>query len=362
MSFPLAVVNAAFAELWVCRGGSPVVRRRAAAGLLTAIVLMASALLYGWSRIRTLPAELLRPRAVPIAVLQANLDLGTQWRPDLYGENLDIYLKLTREVLEGSDPPAVVFWPESAMTFFLSDEPAYRSAIARVLHPAKVQLIAGGPRVAHLRDAPPQYFNSTFLLGPTGEVIAWQDKTKLLPFAEYFPFQRLDLLRRNFGRARQFSPGENRAALPSVAGNAGVVVCNEAMYPEPASDRVAAGAEILISPSNDSWFSSLKYSLQAFDIARLRAVEQRRYLVRASTSGPSAIVDPLGRVIEQTEPFAHARLSGGVRPLRALSVYHRIGDAFAIACGIAALLACAHGARQRGAMAESARDAREASS
>lgn len=227
------------------------------------------------------------------------------------------------------------------MTFFLLDEPSYRNALGRVLAPAGVQLIAGGPRtIAADRDGDPEYFNTTFLIAPTGAVLEWQDKMKLLPFAEYFPLESIDLLKRDFGQARQFTPGEARPPLPSVAGRAGVVVCNEAMYPEVARERVSAGAEYLVNPANDSWFGALKYSLQAFDIATWRAVEQRRYLVRTSTAGPSGVVDPLGRRLVVTSPFAREWVAGAVRATRMTTLYHAIGDLLAVLCMAITLVAC----------------------
>jgi apolipoprotein N-acyltransferase len=227
------------------------------------------------------------------------------------------------------------------MTFFLLDEPAYRVALARVLGPANVELIAGGPRATQDASGAGRYFNATFLVAPDGRVLGWQDKLKLLPFAEYFPLESIDLLRRDFGRATQFTPGDAQPPLPSVAGGAGVVVCNESMYPELARERVAAGASYLVNPANDSWFGALKYSLQAFDIARWRAVETRRYLVRTSTAGPSGVVDPWGRVLVATDAFTRGWVAGEIRPSSYTTLYQRLGDLFSVACLTATLLACA---------------------
>src|SRR5207244_5667607 len=124
-----------------------------------------------------------------------------------------------------------------------------------------------------------------------------------------------------------------------AAGLAGVTICNEAMFPEIAAARVRAGATYLIDPANDNWFTP-KFSEQQFDVVTLRSVEQRRYLVRASTSGPSAIVDPLGRVVRRSEFFTQTVLSGEIRPSTVVTPYCRFGDVFAWACtGVAAAAA-----------------------
>jgi apolipoprotein N-acyltransferase len=273
---------------------------------------------------------------VPIAITQANFDLGTRWRGDLLGLNLDVYLQLTAEAGHAGSP-RMVFWPEAAMTFFLEDEPGYRRAIAMVTDPADLELVAGGPR--SVRTASDErFFNSVYVLDPDGSERARYDKQYLIPFSEYFPFD-IDVLRRRFGRIRVFQHGEQTAPVPTRLGLAGVLVCNEAMLPEVAADRVARGAVYLVNPSNDTWISDPKYVQQQFDIAVFRAIEQRRYLVRASTSGPSAVVDPFGRVLVQTQPLAREYLLGEVRPVRDRSLYGRAGDSFGVLCVLTVAIA-----------------------
>jgi apolipoprotein N-acyltransferase len=85
-----------------------------------------------------------------------------------------------------------------------------------------------------------------------GVLRARYDKELLLPFMEYFPL-RLDLVRRRFGRVREFAPGAPSEPLPTRAGPAGVLVCNEGMLPQFAAERVDASAGTLVNPSNDGW-------------------------------------------------------------------------------------------------------------
>jgi apolipoprotein N-acyltransferase len=155
-----------------------------------------------------------------------------------------------------------------------------------------------------------------------------------VPFAEYFPL-RLDVMRRRFGRVRVFEHGEETAPIPTRAGPAGVLVCNEAMLPEVAAARVARGAVYLVNPSNDTWIDDPQYTEQQFDIASLRAIEQRRYLVRASTAGPSAVIDPLGRVLARTRALESGLALGEVRAVEEVSVYGRVGDLFGGLCAAA---------------------------
>src|SRR5262249_59296592 len=125
------------------------------------------------------------------------------------------------------------------------------------------------------------------------------------------------------GGVHVFTPGGPATFLRTVAGPVGLLICNEVMFGDVVSERVRAGAGYLVTLANDSWLGDRKFAEQAFDMARLRAVEQRRYLVRASTSGPSAIVDPSGRVVVRTDDDTRATIGGGSHAAGGRTVFPR---------------------------------------
>ena len=329
ITFALAGINVALAELWIS-----LERRRGirSAGVGLALACLPPLAFAGFG-LHTLRGEESSGAPVGVAVVQGNVAVGARWRSDAYGENLDLYLSGTRDAVDQAQVE-VAFWPEAALTFFLEEEPTYRAALGHALARMDLQLVAGGPRVA----GEDLYSNSVYLVEPGGELAARYDKEYLVPFAESFPLG-IDVLRRTFGRIRVFEPGTQVAPLPTRAGRAGILVCNESMLPEVAGARVRAGAEILVNPSNDTWISDPKYTEQQLDIARMRAIEQRRWLVRASTSGPSALVDPFGRLRARTPGMERAVAVGEVVPRSDLTPYARLGDAFAFACVAAVALA-----------------------
>jgi len=342
LTFLIVATNAALAEVAAVLAA----RRdheRPAAGVTevaVAAALLLAAVAYGRAR---LAGDVPSAPPIPVAVVQGNLDLGSQWNESLYGRNLSEYLDETRKAVAEA-PTRIVFWPENAMTFFVANEPAYRAAIAIVTEPADVELVTGGPRVEDPDS--PRYFNSAFVLAPSGRITAVYDKEHLLPFTEYFPFGAIAYLRRQFGRVREFTPGSATAPLPTRAGLAGIVICNEAMFPRIAGRRVREGAEYLVNLSNDTWVPDAEFALHQFQIVSLRAVESGRYMVRASTSGPSAIIDPFGRSQARSVPFTRSWLQGTIRPLRTKTPYARLGDAFAWACVVVVALALAVGRRR----------------
>lgn len=329
LSFAVVAINAALAEFVVAWRDPLRSLRSGVLGLALAALPTVAIYSYGTVVLHAAPPASTGEGFVRIAVIQANVSNGRQWRSDFYGENLDLYLDLTRQAFrEGR--PEIVFWPESSLTFFLEAEPDYLRAIGRALAEEDAELLAGGPS-GNGRGEDPHY-NSVFALSNAGELRGRYDKQILLPFSEYFPLASLGVMRRSVEGVTVFAHGPPRPPLETRAGRAGILVCNEAMLPELAAQRVREGASYLVSPSNDSWLAGHGFAEQMFQIVSLRAVEQHRYLVRASTSGPSAVIDPWGRVLVRSAAFERQILLGGVRPEETLTWYTQIGDLFGLLC------------------------------
>ncbi len=333
VSFMLVWVNVALAEALIAGH-----RRRALTSLGLALVVLGALWCYGRTRLAALAADD-SGRPMTVALVQTDVDLGTRWQPGLEVESLNAHLRLTNDLLRRSRPSLVV-WPELAMTFFVEREPRYRAALANVVAPSGVEVLTGGLHLLGTADDP-HYLDSVFVLSPRGEILDRYDKEQLLPFTEYFPFPQLDFLRRRFARARVLTPGTSTHPLPTFAGPAGVVICNEALFSDFTRARVRAGATWLAVLTNDSWLADAKYSGIASDMARERAIETRRWLVRASTWGPSMVVDPAGRVLTTTPLGTAAVTRGDVRPRSDLTPYVRFGDVFALLCLVAVGVALA---------------------
>jgi len=330
ISFAIVAVNAGLAG-WIVAWRDP--DRSTRVGAIAACLAMLPVVVFticGALSLRRAPDPSDGEGLIEVAVVQGNVAIGRRWRSEYYGKNLDVYLDLTRQAIQKGSPQLVV-WPEAAMNFFVEAAPFYLDAIARLLEAGDVELLAGGPGAGD--DKRPPIFNSVFLLAPDGEITARYDKQLLMPFSEYLPFGSVDLMSRQRAGPRTFAPGvSNPPPLETRLGRTGILICNEAMLPEVAAARVRAGAEILVSPSNDSWIVGEGFAEHMLAVISLRAIEQRRYLIRASTSGPSAVVDPWGRIPVRTATFRPHLLLGGVRPETTLTLYAQMGDAFAVAC------------------------------
>jgi len=338
VSFVVVAMNAALADVVVRRGA-----RRALAKVAVAVVACIAIALFAFGRVRLGAVEAEPGGDVPIAVVQGNVDLGARWREELYGENLADYLRQTRDTAL-QDPVRLVFWPENAVTFFLADEELYRYSIGRVLEATGAQLVTGGPYKQP--GAPPRIHNSAFLVAPSGDVLARYDKRVLMPFAEYYPGWLEIFLNRRFDGVSEFTPGDSPLLLPTVAGPAAIVTCNEALFPRTVNERVADGGGYLVNLANDGWLGVHKYSDRVLDMVALRSVEHRQYTVRASSSGGSAIIAPSGRVLAKSAPFAAEVLRGSIRSRPGATPYGRLGDLFVALCALVVVLASLRGARR----------------
>jgi apolipoprotein N-acyltransferase len=290
------------------------------------------------------------PDHLRVTVVQGNSDLGIQWREEFYGAGLDLYARMSREAATQFTPDLLV-WPESALTFFLANEPSHLASIASLLRPIGADLIVGAP---HQENRGARFYNSAFYVTADGRLTSRYDKNHLLPFAEYFPLRFIGLLRRNFERVRYFTPGDGRTLLQTRAGPVAVVICFEAIFPEIVRAQTREGARILFNLSNDVWLGRGVGQAQHLAMVVLRAVENRLWVVRATTTGMSAVIDPVGRIRTQSALDMEAVLNAKIAPLQVGTFYKSFGDVFAYACVVAACAFIVIG-RRRGSLSISER-------
>jgi len=344
VSFVAFFTNAALAEALATRFCATLPTQkpaRATVALATAGVLVLATWLYGgWRLGEVHPVE----RETRVAVIQGNIPVGAQWRADLYAKGLREYLDASRVAAEERAPELIV-WPESAVTFFLPEEEEFLRQIRSMLADTGSELVVGGPHVDGRDPARPLYFNSGFSVTEAG-ITGRYDKAHLLPFGEYFPLKMIEFLRRRFERVRTFTPGNGETLLDTPAGRAAVVICFEAIFPEKVRRQMASGADLLINLTNDVWLGNNAGPRQHASMVVLRAIENRTWVIRATTTGVSKIIDPHGRVVAASGIDVAATLHARVGALRVATVYEQVGDLFAYGC-VAVLGVFLVGSRRR---------------
>jgi apolipoprotein N-acyltransferase len=183
--------------------------------------------------------------------------------------------------------------------------------------------------------------NSALLLGPNGTIVGRYDKVNLVPFGEFIP-PLFSFVNRITQEAGDFVPGNRVEVLEAGPNKLGVFICYESAFPTFVRQFTRAGATVLFNLSNDSYFGHSAAREQHLLLVRMRAVENRRYVVRVTNDGITASVDPSGAI---TQRFPRYREVAGLLPFRNISEttpYVAYGDWFAWACLATGILLSAH--------------------
>jgi apolipoprotein N-acyltransferase len=313
-------------------------RRVIGAGVLALLF----ALLFGAARISMVTRQVAAAEPARVGYVQGNM--GLFQKREKPGEGLRRHVTLTQELRDqGVD---FVVWSESAVTFAVPEDlgmktPFYRERFAGRLG---VPAIFG----AVLFRADPdreRWFNTAIATSDKGDVVGRYDKQYLLAFGEYLPFgDDFPILYQWSPHSGRFSKGTSLEPVELVIKGKkraiSVLICYEDILPSFTNRMVAhADPELLVNITNDAWFGDTTEPWEHLALAKFRAIEHRRFLVRATNSGVSAIVDPMGGVVAHTKTFVTEAQQGEVRWLRSHTVYEMVGDApwwlLALACAYA---------------------------
>ncbi len=253
-----------------------------------------------------------------VTILQNSWDFSPPITVEKANEVLREYEKLGEEAArEGAQ---LLVFPETTVPFIYLSEPSWRNYIQGLARRWKVWIVFSATWVEEGR-----FYNSVFSISPHGEIKRYS-KIHLVPFGEYNP---LPFLRRLVPRIAMeigdFSPGKDILLLNFEEHRFASPVCYEAIFPELVRKMVGQGAEFIVNLTNDAWYGRSSAPWQHFYQARLRAVENRRYLIRAASSGISAVVDPYGRILARSEIYKTQGITSYFSPGKDLSIYTLMG-------------------------------------
>lgn len=339
ISFIVAAVNAALVvlTLFVTRldwHETRVKPGRLSATLLVTGALIAGTWLYGQRRIEAVDASMTRMPQKKITVVQGNVEQHLKWDPQFQKSTTEKYVRLSAAVDE--KPVDMVVWPETATPFYFPHDTELAKVVQEAVIRARSSFLIGSPAVV-FTDGQASYYNSAFLVSPRGMITGRYDKVHLVPFGEYVP-EWLPFMDKIVIHAGDFSTGEKGRILEWGEERVGALICYEVIFPELARAMTGNGATLLINITNDAWYGLTGAPYQHFSQAVLRAVENRRALVRSANTGFSGFIDPVGRIQKATGLYKEAVVSHGVPMMRETTFYTRHGDWFAQGCLAAACL------------------------
>lgn len=267
-----------------------------------------------------------------VALVQGNVDIREKWLSANRDAIADRYLQLGF----GRDDIDLAIWPESAI-------PAYRDELedeflplVKSLARARNMGLVLGTVERQLTDDGKVYYNSAISIG---EQVGVYRKHHLVPLGEFLPFPWALRWLLNFMHIpmSDFSSGPARQPPLVAAGHKlAVSICYEDTFGEEVI-RMLPEASLLVNLSEDAWFGDSLAPHQHMEIARMRAVETGRSLLRATNTGITAIIDPRGRIVARTKQFQSEVLTGTVQPMQGATPYIRFGN-YPVIVGLILLL------------------------
>ena len=306
-----------------------------------ALFLWVAALAAGnWLLLPPLP----QPEPNAAVLVQPNISLGEsameKWVPWENPAPLEILVEKSvaaaREAGATSASPPLLVWPESSAPFYFNRDPVFRGAMESMAKQSGAYVISGTVTFTGPGTAGPQ--NSAVLLAPDGRMLLQYDKIHLVPFGEYVPWWAFPgKVGKITAQVGDFVPGKSVRVARTPEGSIGIFICYEAIFPQLVRRFAADGAGVLVNISDDGWYGDTSAPYQHFEIARFRAIENGRFLLRGTNNGITAIVDPYGRVRKEIARNRFDILTGHFRYLSKKTFYTEHGDVFAWSCvGVAA--------------------------
>ena len=276
-------------------------------------------------------------------VVQPNFPENMEYEGDWYASHKSDLVALEDLSLRPSPTnpqPDLLIWPEAPAPFSFEDAHfvPYITNVAKEFHkPVIVGVIEWKLGSAFVNGAARTIllpYNSAVMLNGSGQRVFSYDKIHLVPFGEYEPFPLIhQVVSSVSGEVGGFRKGTQRSVGMLANGNRfSVFICYEAIYPDEVRQFTDRGAQLLINISNDGWFGTSAAAAQHLRMARVRAVENRRWLVRDTNSGLTASIDPYGNM---TQILHHDVRGAGDLPYdfrTERTFYVRFGDWFAWMC------------------------------
>jgi apolipoprotein N-acyltransferase len=275
---------------------------------------------------------------MPVAAVQGAVPQDQKWQYDNRDATLDRYRDLTARAWGAR----LIVWPESALPVLAPDIPDYLKDLRDLGRAHGADFVIG---LVNYLPATQQYFNGILVISDGG---GWYYKRHLVPFGEYFP---VPAVVRSWMRLMSlpyddFSAGAERQPLLRAAGQPlGLTICYEDAFGS-SQLPILREATLLINVTNNAWFGNSTAPHEHLQIARMRALEAGRFLIRATNDGVTAIIGPHGEVIGRLPQFQQAVLRATVQPMTGLTPYARFGN-YPLIIATLALLALAGWRRRR---------------
>lgn len=272
-----------------------------------------------------------QPKAAKsVALVQGNTDQNEKWLPENRDDILDEYLQLSL----ANEDADIIIWPESAIPALEFQVQDFLQQTARRMQQSNTTLLTGIINYQRVQDRD-EYYNAVVALGKQAEKNAATPvtdryyKNKLLPIGEFVPFE--DILRPiaplfNLPMSSFQRGGEKQLNLAANGVNIATAICYEIAFNQSLVNTVSAATGYILTVSNDAWFGSSIGPDQHLEIARMRAFEFQRPVLRSTNTGITAIYDAQGQEIGRIDQFEEGVLRAEVTPYQGMTPFNHYGN------------------------------------
>lgn len=284
-------------------------------------------------------------QGVRVAAIQA--EGSVLGRQRLSGEDdLRLYLAQSRKV--SAD---LIVWPETAVLPPLNLSRRSQAELSALAREKQANLLIGATE-----NEGGRIHNSAFYYRPDGSLAGLYRKMDLVIFGEYVPYRhQVKFFQRYPIRAFDYWPGSRREAFRTPRYSFSPLICFEGIFPDPAREVARLGADLIVILTSDAWAEGTAEIVHHSHMTPFRAIEARKYVVRAASNGRSQILDPYGNALAQVDLYRDGSAVAAVLPRPGLSVYHLAGDLPLLVLGsllvLGGLLASSAAARRESAAA-----------
>ncbi len=347
VSFVIVLINGLIAQLLMTR-------TKAALFQLGVTVFLLAGISLGFSR---------RTARTPVRgqqqgrIVQTKISPEQEWGRQPRSALMDELSGLSSRPGDDQAAPAaddfpIILWPETPAPFYFNHDAEFRNRMLNLAESSRRYLLFGFVDFRSSATDPKRRdpYNSVGLVSPEGNVISQYDKIHLVPFGEYIPYAKIFFFIEKIStEAGNFKSGEHVVVSTLRSGHVlGTFVCYEAIFSDLVRLFVARGAQVLVNVTNDGWFGNSSAPYQHLNMARFRAIENHRYLLRAANSGISAVIDPYGRIQARTSLNTRVSLESTFRWETYVTFYMLYGDVFAWSCVVISVLILVGGGRFSG--------------
>ncbi len=285
------------------------------------------------------------PTSGVATLLQENLGVGREAVPETKEHMLKSFSDLSlhpsvglssldHDLLANAviDRSQLIAWPEGP-TDFIDSDPYLRQQMSQLAVKVNAPVIVNDVAIAAVNDnGHPDLYNSASFFLPDGSYAGHYDKMHLVPFGEYTPYKPLFFFVGHLLDGLNFIPGTQRTMLNANGKTYGVFICYESIFGDDMRRFAQNGAQVLVNISDDGWYGDTSAPWEHLDMVRMRAIENRRWIVRATNTGITVSIDPLGRVIDTLPRHIRGSLQVAFGYRNDVSFYSQHGDWFAWLC------------------------------